>query len=188
MKLRNLILTGLILCVLALSAVAFFNPGFGRLLLRVPAILVLMILVIVWNVYAAIRWTHPETIEDSLVLRLGVRWGLAIGCAWAIVAIVPFNVFETIAEFGVSLWLLGVFSGVLIPFVSGASVAIQTENPQMGMRVGFWGGVVGGLIGFLIFMATLFAGGGPRNLNLPWRARSTRCLSLAHSMVGSPEA
>ena len=119
-----------------------------------------MIVVVTWNTYAAIRWTHAVTREDSMVLRLGVRWGLAIGCAWAIVAIVPFNVFAAIAEFGVSLWLLGVFSGVLIPFVSGASVAIQMENPRMGMRVGFWGGVVGGLMGFLIFMATLFAGGG----------------------------
>ena len=160
MKLRNAVLTGLTLCVLALAAVAFVNPDFGNLLRRSPAILVFMILVVTWNAYAAIRWTHPVSIEDSMVLRLGVRWGLAIGCAWALVAIVPFNVFAPLAELGISLWLLGLFSGVLIPFVCGASMAIQTKNARMGMRVGFWGGVVGGLTGFLIFMATLFAGGG----------------------------
>jgi hypothetical protein len=160
MNLRNFLLIGLALCVLMLAVIAIFNPGFRQLMVKVPAMPALMTMVLVWNAYAAIRWTRPVTIEDSMVLHLGVRWGLAIGCAWALVAIVPFNVFAPLAEFGVSLWLIGLFSGVLIPFVCGASVAIKTENHRMGMRVGFWGGVVGGLMGFLIFIATLFAGGG----------------------------
>ena len=52
-----------------------------------------MALILAWNAYAAIRWTHARTSEDSMVLRAGVKWGLAIGCAWGLVAFVAVNVF-----------------------------------------------------------------------------------------------
>jgi hypothetical protein len=152
MKLRNVLLTGLALCVLTLAVIALRNPDFGRLLLRVPAILAIMTLVLVWNAYAAIRWTHPVTIEDSMVLHLGIRWGLAIGCAWGLVAIVPLNIFTPNDAAGAPLWFLGLFSGILLPFASGAVVAIKTGSVQIGRRVGFWSGVIGGLLGYLIFV------------------------------------
>lgn len=157
MKLRNFILTGLALCVLTLAAIAFLVPNFEHLLLRVPAILALMTLVVVWNAYAAIRGTHARTSADSMILRLGVKWGLAIGCGWAIVAIVPLNVFTPNDEVGAPIWFLGLFSVLLLPFASGAATAIKTGSVRLGMRVGFWSGVVGGLMGFLIFVTKGFA-------------------------------
>jgi hypothetical protein len=153
MKLRNFILSGLGVCVLTLTIFAFLNPAFASLLLRAPRILALIVLVVVWNAYAAIRWTHPRTNEDSMVLREGVKWGVAIGCAWTLVAIVPINIFAPTDELGAPLWFLGLLSGLLLPFASGAAGAIKTGSVRIGMRVGFWSGVVGGLMGFLIFAA-----------------------------------
>ena len=147
MNLRNLLLTGLALCVVTLAAFAFQNPDFRHVLLRAPAIPAIITLVLVWNAYAAIRWTHARTSEDSMVLQTGVRWGLAIACSWVLVDIMPLT----------PLWLLGLFSGILLPFASGAAVAIKTGNAWIGRRVGFWSGVVGGLIGFLVFAIREFA-------------------------------
>jgi hypothetical protein len=147
MNLRNFLLTGLALCVLALAAIAFRNPDFRHVLLTAPAIPAIMTLVLIWNAYAAIQWTHARTSEDSMVLRAGVKWGLAIGCGWVLVAIVPF----------IPILFLGLFSGILLPFASGAAVAIKTGNAWIGRRVGFWSGVVGGLMGFLVFAIREFA-------------------------------
>jgi hypothetical protein len=157
MKLRNILLTGLVLCILALAAFAFLNPDFGRLLLREPAFLAIMTSMVVWNAYAVVRWTRVRTSEDSMVLQAGVRWGLATGCAWALVAIVPVNVFNSRDEMGAPLFFLGLFSGLLLPFASGAAVAIKTGSVQIGRRVGYWSGLVGSLMGFLVFAIREFA-------------------------------
>jgi hypothetical protein len=149
MKLRNVLLSGLALCVFALTAIAFRNLDFRHFLLRAPAIPAFMTLVLVWNAYAATRWT-----QDSMVLQDGVKWGLAIGCGWVVVAMVPVS-----NEVVGPLWFLGLFSGILLPFASGAAVAIKTGNAWIGRRVGFWSGVVGGLIGFLVFATREFASG-----------------------------
>jgi hypothetical protein len=159
MKLRNILLTGLALCVLTLVSIAFRNSDFRHLLLREPSFLAIMTLVLVWNAYAAIRWTHARTSEDSMVLETGVKWGLAIGCAWGLVAIVPVHVFTPNDEVGAPLWFLGLFSGILLPFASGAAGAIKTGSVQIGRRVGFWSGVVGSLMGFLVFAILEFASG-----------------------------
>lgn len=156
MKLRNYILTGLGLCVLTLAFCMVRYPDFARGLLGVPRFLALMVVVVVWNAYAAIFRTHPVTSEDSMVLDYGVKWGLAIGCAWAIVAMVPINIFTPNDEMGAPLWFLGLFSAVVLPFVFGAAGAIKTGKVRIGMRIGFWSGVVGGLIGFLVVVAAGF--------------------------------
>jgi hypothetical protein len=149
-KLRNFILAGLGLCVLALAYLAFFGPGLGRSFPRDPRFLSLIVLILVWNAYAAIHRIHDE---DSMVLNDGVKWGLAVGCAWLVVALVPINVFAPKDELGAPLWFLGLFSVVLLPFAAGAAGAIKTGKVRVGIRVGFWSGVVSGLLGFLIVLS-----------------------------------
>jgi hypothetical protein len=153
MKLRNYILTGLVLCVVTLAISTVLYPQFANALLKAPWILALMTLVVVWNAYAAVCRTNAKTSEDSMVLHTGVNWGIAIGCAWGIVAIVPVNVFAPHNELGAPLWFLGLFSALLLPFASGAAGAIKTGRVRIGMRIGFWSGIVGGLIGFLVVIA-----------------------------------
>src|SRR5438552_3559832 len=93
MRLRNYILAGLGLCLFTLAFSVFHYPFFAKALLNAPAFLALMIVVVAWNAYVAICRTQVKTSDDSMVLRDGVKWGLAIGCAWAVVAIVPVNIF-----------------------------------------------------------------------------------------------
>lgn len=149
-KLRNFILAGLGLCVLGLAYVAFFGPGLGRPFPRDPRFLWLIILILVSNVYAAIYRIQNE---DSMVLNDGVKWGLAVGCAWMIVALVPIDIFAAKDELGAPLWFLGVFSVLLLPFAAGAAGAIRTGRVRVGIRIGFWSGVVSGLLGFLIVLS-----------------------------------
>jgi len=150
MNLRNFLLAGLVLCVLVLVIIAFDNPDFRHVLLRNPAIPAIMTLVLVWNGYATVRWT-----QDSMVLQDGVKWGLAIGCGWVVVAVVPVS-----NELVGPLWFFGLFTAILLPFASGAAVAIRTGNAWIGRRVGFWSGVVGGLMGFLVFAVRYFTNPG----------------------------
>jgi predicted histidine transporter YuiF (NhaC family) len=157
MRLRNFILAGLGLCILTLAFAAFRYPEIASVLQHAPKLLALMGVVLVWNAYAAVYRTHAQTSEDSMVLRDGVKWGLAVGCAWAVVAIVPVNVFVANDEAGAPFWFLGLFSGLLLPFAAGAAGAIKTGSVRIGMRFGFWSGVVGGLIGFLVVVAVGFS-------------------------------
>jgi hypothetical protein len=149
MNLRNSLLAGLGLCVLVLTTLAFVNMDFRHVLLTNPAIPAIMTLVLLWNGYAAIRWTR-----DSMVLQDGVRWGLAIGCGWVLVAVVPVS-----NELAGPLWFFGLFTAILLPFASGAAIAIRTGNAWIGRRVGFWGGVIGGLMGFLVLAIREFVRG-----------------------------
>jgi len=150
MNLRNFLVTGLALCVVALVIIAFDNPDFRHVLLKNLAIPTIMTLVLLWKGYAAMRWT-----QDSIVQQDGVKWGLAIGCGWVVVAIVPAS-----NELIGLLWFFGLLTAILLPFVSGAAVAIRTGNAWIGRRVGFWGGVIGGLMGFLVFAIRYFTNRG----------------------------
>jgi hypothetical protein len=139
MKLRNWILSGLALTVLTLVFT------FGSTLLRFPKILGLIGAVVLWYGYAAIRWPPATTKADASVLHRGVKWGVAIGCTWIAAGLVsPF-----LGESGPPIAL----AALLLPFVAGASSAIQSARVRTGLRVGFWSGLVGGLIGFFALAA-----------------------------------
>jgi hypothetical protein len=144
MKLRNLMLAGLALCVFLLFMKAVEYPRFVQILSQSAGLLVLMVVVLVWNGYAAIRRTTARTEEDALVLHEGVRGGLAVGCAWTLVTVVPF---------GFPIWFLALFAGILLPWIAGAFGAIKTRRILSGMRVGFWSSAIGGMIGFAVAMA-----------------------------------
>lgn len=143
MKLRNCMLAGLALCVFLLLITAFEYPRFANILSQSPWFLAWMVVVIVWNGYAAIWRTNARTDEDAWILREGVRWGLAVGCAWTLFTIVPL---------GFTLWPLALLVGTLSPWLAGALSAIKTKRVLTGMRVGFWSSAIGGLIGFLVAM------------------------------------
>jgi len=93
--------------------------------------------------------------------------GLGIGCAWVIVAtgrlivailpasiLAPVNVLLPNDPPGTAIWAATAISAVLLPFAAGAAGAIKTGRVRIGTRVGFWSGVVNGLIGFHAAVAT----------------------------------
>jgi len=93
--------------------------------------------------------------------------GLGIGCAWVIVAtgrlivailpasiLAPINVLLPNDPPRTAIWGATAISAVLLSFAAGAAGAIKAGRVRIGTRVGFWSGVVNGLIGFHAAVAT----------------------------------
>ena len=78
MNLRNGILIGLVLSVLTVLFTL------GKILLNVGWFPILMTAVVLWYAYCAICRTSSRSSEDELFLYRGVRWGVAIGCLFAV--------------------------------------------------------------------------------------------------------
>jgi peptidoglycan/LPS O-acetylase OafA/YrhL len=83
MNLRNWLLTGLTLAflILVFSALMYPDPSPGPDPLNIR-FLGGIIAAFLFYAYAAIWRTCAATPEDELVLRLGTKWGVAIGFAW----------------------------------------------------------------------------------------------------------
>jgi hypothetical protein len=143
-RLRNGLLTGLALSALVMiySLMRFAGRADAHDVKHVLFACSIMI----FYTYAAIRRTHPVTDADELVLRLGARWGLAIGCVWS-APLVFLNLAPRILG-GLSLLLIP--TGVVLPFIAGAHAGIKTDRVRTGFRVGFWSSLVSGLVLFFV--------------------------------------
>lgn len=145
MGLRNWLLAGLALCVLTIAFSLFMYPALfvlaGATALTWPVVAVGLLL----YGYAAACHTLPATPEDATVLRLGVRYGIAV-------AVLPFIGRMSISVVG---WFAvpAIFSIFFIPFVAGAHAGIKLWRVRAAMLVGFWSGLISGLILFLVLMA-----------------------------------
>ena len=136
---RKWILGGL---ALSLFTIAF---TFGKILSTFSILVILSLVTLLYS-YAAIREIPARTGEEALVLKRGVQWGVAIGCIWAGGFLLKMIHDK---DFVVLVALLA----LLAPFMVGALSAIESGKVRMGLRAGFWSGMVGGLIGFFVFGA-----------------------------------
>jgi hypothetical protein len=139
MKLRAAILSGL---AFALLTILF---SFGYVLFSFPRFLLLLGSTVLWYGYAAIYKTQPATFEDAVILRRGLKWGVATACAFAALLLTTLDP-ETFVFPAVVL-------GLLLPFSAGASGAIPSGRVLTGTRIGFWSGMIGSLLGFFILAA-----------------------------------
>jgi hypothetical protein len=146
MGLRNWILAGLTLCVVTIAFSALRYPG-------PPAVrhdarnLGAICLGLVFYGWVAVRRTRPVTPEDASVLRLGTKWGVAIGALWIAGHICG----NLVVPHGLGAQAAIVFGLVAfaLPFVAGAHAARKIGRFRAGMRVGFWSGLISGLMAFL---------------------------------------
>jgi hypothetical protein len=102
---------------------------------------------LLWYGYAAVRWTRGTSEEDLMVLRRGARWGVAIGLAWTVEVaggnlIVPHEV-------GARIGQVAAIVAAILPALAGGSGAATTGRIVTGARIGFWSGVVSGMITFV---------------------------------------
>jgi len=125
-----------------------------------PIFLSVFLAGVLWYGFAAVRWTRVTTREDSVVLRHGARWGVAIGLAWT-VEVVGGNVI-TPHGLGAGIGVVAAGVAAILPVVGGATGAAITGRIGTGARVGFWSGVVSGLIAFVAL-----AGVGYLIVNIP---------------------
>jgi hypothetical protein len=110
--------------------------------------------------FAAVSWTRAATAEEWMALRLGARWGGLTGLAWA-VEVFGGNVMTPHA-LGASIGVLAAIIAAILPFAAGAIGAASTGRIGTGARIGFWTGVVSGLITFMVL-----AGVGYLVVNVP---------------------
>lgn len=149
-NLRNGVLAGLTLCVLT---TAFSVLRYPSLLAgpQEPKFLVWIVVGVLLYGCVAVRWTHPATPEDTLILRLGTRWGIAIGAVW-IASLTSANLVIPHA-FWAGIGFLLAFVAFALQFVPGAHLAIKTGKLRSGLRAGFWSGLISGLMVFLALAA-----------------------------------
>jgi hypothetical protein len=141
MGVRNWILAGLALSLFTIVFTAIRYPSVfydGP----IPAIVSLGFLL---YTYVAFFHTRPKMPEDATVLRLGSRYGLAIG------SLMMSGVLDLNFRVGTG-WLLLILA-VLFPVVAGAHASIKLWSVGAGLRVDFWSGLISGLIFFLGLMA-----------------------------------
>lgn len=141
-ELRKGILAGAGICVVTVAYSILRYPG----ILGSPAapkFLPLFLIAVLWYGFAAVRWTQVTNSEDFVVLHYGVRWGVVIGLAW-IVETFAGNVLMPHSPIG----LLATIVAAVLPAVAGATGAAVTGQAWTGARIGFWSGVVSGLIAF----------------------------------------
>jgi hypothetical protein len=141
MQLRNWLLVGLALTVLTIVFSALMYPGLlsGSNAAKVAAIFL-------FYGYVAVRYSHPATPGDAVVLRLGTRYGMVIGALW-IVGYVDLNTGV------VGVGFLFPLIAFLLPLVAGAHGSIRLWGVRAGTQVGFWSGLISGLMVFLFGMA-----------------------------------
>jgi hypothetical protein len=144
MKLRNWLLAGLALCVLTIVVTVLMFPG-RNLALASP--LAKVAVGLLFYGYAAVWRTRTASFEDAVVQRLAVRYGIAIGALW------------TVAFFAANLgiwtglpWPVLAMFAFLLPLIAGAHASIRLWRVRAGMRVGFWSGLISGLMTFFAFV------------------------------------
>lgn len=141
--LRRGILAGVCLCVVTIVTSIYRYPG----IVASPAaskFLPLFLAGALWYCLAAFRLTRAETRDDFVVLHYGARWGVVIGLVW-IVEVVGGNVILPNSPIG----LLATLTAVILPAFAGAAGTAVTGRISTGARIGFWSGVVSGLITFV---------------------------------------
>jgi hypothetical protein len=114
-----------------------------------PVALVGIIAGFLYYAYVAVWGTRPNNSEDDLVLRLGAKWGLALGTLW----IAAYSSWSRPVTWLTWLLMLAAFA---LPFICGAHGAVRTWKMSNGMRVGFWSGLISGLIVFLYRAALVY--------------------------------
>lgn len=138
-KVRNWLLVGLALCVLTVALSLFMYPALFAG--WVPKVAVGFL----FYGYVAAFHSRPVTPEDAVVLRLGAGYGIACGVLWTVGVIG--------ASFGAGLTLVLAYLSVVLPLVAGAHCGIKLWRVRAGMLVGFWSGLISGLIAFLVVVA-----------------------------------
>jgi hypothetical protein len=148
LNVRNGTLGGLALCVASIVFSILQYPGLLSDVGRQNGIVISCIGFLFYG-YAALRWTRPMIADRALALHLGTRWGIARA------ALLTFSLYGSNLVGGAFMpfFMLLLIAAFPLPFIAGAHGAIKLNRLHAGVRVGFWSGLIGGLIGFLGLVA-----------------------------------
>jgi hypothetical protein len=128
-----------------------------------PLYLGILALLFVGYGAAALLGTRPTTLAAASALRLGARFGLALGGLW-LIEVVAGNFGRLLPNRLQAFVLLPYFGAILavlvVAFAAGFVGAQKSGRAGAGLCVGLWSGLLGGLIPFLalLLVAILFMG------------------------------
>jgi len=124
------------------------SPGQTALYLVAGALLVLCGL-------GALAGTRPATADGAEALRLGGVFGLLIGGLW-IVEVLTGNLIAIDSTPSHVIYRVSTAGAFLLPLVAGGAGAARTGRVGTGLAVGFWSGLLSGLMTFLTLMAVTY--------------------------------
>ena len=151
--LRAGILVGVCVCIVTVVYSLCWYPGILSFP-GTPGFLAVFLAGVTFYAYAGVRWTRITTRDDLLVLRRGAQWGVAIGLAWT-VEVIGGNLILP-HSLGARIGIVAAAVAAILPVVAGAHGAAATGRLNTGARIGFWSGVVSGLITFAALAAVGF--------------------------------
>lgn len=186
--LRRSILAGICLCVITMAYSIHRYPGIVTAP-AAPKFLPLFLAGVLWYGLAAVRWTRATTPEDLVVLHYGARWGVVIGLVW-IVEVVAGDLILPSSPIALFATLIA----VVLPAVAGATGVAVTGRIRTGARIGFWSGVVSGLITFIAvagvgyvaayFPESLHGADTPPDISRTYTAAELATYNLADYLAG----
>jgi hypothetical protein len=134
---QRYVLVILALCVLML----YFSGALSREVAEAfesPGITSTLSAVLLGYAYVALRRPGARTADDLALMDAGLKWGVAVGCVWLI---------------SITVEPAAIFLALLLPILCGALGAVKANKIRGGTYTGFWCGITGGLLGFLLWAA-----------------------------------
>jgi hypothetical protein len=96
-----------------------------------------------------------RTPQQCITRRLSTLFGLLMGALW-MVEILTGNLIAVGSGASIVVYRVSTLLAFVLPLVAGAVGAYSTQQVQSGIAVGFWSGLISGLIAFLTLMAVAY--------------------------------
>jgi hypothetical protein len=151
--LRPALVAGALLGVLfALVALLRYPASPAQTLLYYVALGLLALAAVV----AFVGLRPASAAQDGAVWRLSITFGLLIGALW-MVEMLAANVIAVGTGINQVVYEAATLAAFALPLVSGGLAAYRLRRVSSGIVVGFWSGLISGLIAFLTLMSIAYA-------------------------------
>lgn len=151
MYMRIALMTGSVLGFLCVAIALIRYPASAEQ----DALYIIALALIALCAVAAWQMGRLNTPEDAAVLRLSWLFGLGIGAAW-MTEVLAGNIGNTGSTAQHLIYRAATLFAFSLPFVAGIGGALRTGTIRAGAAVGFWSGLLSGLVTLLTLMIVTY--------------------------------